>query len=104
MLEVNSRFEIELRDLINRYSVDNELGMHDFVLSVMIVEQLAALAKATNRVLVLSQQERHVPEVTQFPPKPDQAPRPGYTWKLVHEACDQGHYGSSSWQEVRDRG
>jgi hypothetical protein len=43
----DERFERALSDLINTHSVDNEVGIPDFILAQHVVATLSALAKTT---------------------------------------------------------
>jgi hypothetical protein len=47
--EIPNRFEIELQALLNTHSVDNALGMHDFVLAQLITRFLESMIIAKLR-------------------------------------------------------
>lgn len=48
-LTVPREFRDELTHLLNKHSVDNLVGMHDFVLAEFITDNLNNLAKASRR-------------------------------------------------------
>ena len=51
---ISPSFEQELEHLLNTYSVDNYLGMHDFVLAQLITRFLESMAIANLREKSLS--------------------------------------------------
>lgn len=46
-----NEFKKELEDLINRHSVENTLGMPDFILAEMICQMLKAMGPSVKRTL-----------------------------------------------------
>ena len=46
-----TQFEIELKHLINRHSIENEVNMPDFILAAMICHMIAAIGPSIKRTL-----------------------------------------------------
>lgn len=104
----------ELKEIFNRYSVDNALNTPDFLLAEYVVNVLKAYGQAHSTTeewhkhdddhddeLTTSEIAEEMPDEgwEQAIPHP---PAEGMKWEKSHYVCDQGHYGGWIWVQVKD--